>query len=328
RSVPGLGTFSPGAGPVIAPDGTVYLGTEQGKLIALHADGSLAWSRELAEPLPGAKPSIVASPAVGADGAIYVVGVVKLRDHKGGEPPVIHYIAELHKFTPGGGLSWRVRLPAGELGRGGNAAGPPNIWQSSGTEVVMVSAVFSLGVNRLFAFSTDGVILAEQVVSRDRTTSVGGPEFPFPSLFHLPVPSPADPADRLPANFRLPAPGPAVVEVAGGPPVVIVADQLHDVVGFSFFPGRRFIEVFRAPAPARFVRASRSLLSCGHFAVGTAAMGLGDEGAIVFAGPADVSVSKLKPVPHFSMGAFLATPTRLADNRFVVVETRLGDGAI
>ena len=35
-SVPGLGTFTPGAGPVIAPDGTVYLGTQEGKLIALQ----------------------------------------------------------------------------------------------------------------------------------------------------------------------------------------------------------------------------------------------------------------------------------------------------
>jgi len=39
-SVPGLGTFAAGAGPVIAPDGTVYLGTQEGKLIALHADGN------------------------------------------------------------------------------------------------------------------------------------------------------------------------------------------------------------------------------------------------------------------------------------------------
>ena len=32
KSVPGLGTFAPGAGPVIAPDGTVYLGTVEGEL--------------------------------------------------------------------------------------------------------------------------------------------------------------------------------------------------------------------------------------------------------------------------------------------------------
>ena len=52
-TVPGLGTFTPGAGPVIAPDGTVYLGTTQGKLIALHADGKPFWSRDIT---PGQTP--------------------------------------------------------------------------------------------------------------------------------------------------------------------------------------------------------------------------------------------------------------------------------
>ena len=43
--VKGLGTFAPGAGPVIGRDGMVYLGTLEGKLIALHADGSLSLDR-------------------------------------------------------------------------------------------------------------------------------------------------------------------------------------------------------------------------------------------------------------------------------------------
>ncbi|HEY6563421.1 MAG TPA: hypothetical protein VIY86_02945, partial [Pirellulaceae bacterium] len=68
-SVPGLGTFTPSAGPVIAPDGSVYLGTQEGKLIALHADGKPFWSREVNQ-----GESIVASPAIGADGSVYVIG--------------------------------------------------------------------------------------------------------------------------------------------------------------------------------------------------------------------------------------------------------------
>jgi outer membrane protein assembly factor BamB len=58
-SVPGLGTFAPGAGPVIAPDGTVYLGNEQGKLMSFKPDGTRGWSRDIA---PGQ--SIVASPVI------------------------------------------------------------------------------------------------------------------------------------------------------------------------------------------------------------------------------------------------------------------------
>ncbi len=69
-SVPGLGKFAPGAGPVVALDGTVYVGTIEGKLVALHADGSPFWSRDIT---PGQ--SIVASPAISSDGSIYVIGV-------------------------------------------------------------------------------------------------------------------------------------------------------------------------------------------------------------------------------------------------------------
>src|SRR6185312_6874222 len=76
-SVPGLGKFAPGAGPVVAPDGTVYLGTMEGKLIALHADGSAFWSRDIT---PGQ--AIVASPAIASDGSVYVIGVGIERENR------------------------------------------------------------------------------------------------------------------------------------------------------------------------------------------------------------------------------------------------------
>jgi PQQ-like domain len=325
-SVPGLGTFAPGGGPVIAPDGTVYLGTEQGKLIALQADGRQIWSRELAQAFPGLNLNAVASPAVGADGSIYVIGVVTFRDHTGGQT-VTRHISELHKFTPGGGFLWHARLPARELGGGGRAAAPPNIWASSGAEAVMVYAVYPLGVGRLFAFSTDGAILAETVVSR-APNSEGVFDFCDSALgfgcFHLPPGQPADPADRLPAHFGRPGAGPAVVQVAGGPPLVVLADQFNDVVGYSFSPTTGFIERSRARDRARLMRSSPMLLLSGHTAVGTAGVDSGD-GAIVFAGPA---ASKLQPVTVKGMGQILATPTRLADDRFVVVELRSNGSAI
>ena len=81
-TVPGLGKFAHGSGPVIAQDGTVYLGTAGGKLIALRPDGSPLWSRDL----PG-RPAIVASPCISANGTIYVVGVRHIRDNRV-DPPV------------------------------------------------------------------------------------------------------------------------------------------------------------------------------------------------------------------------------------------------
>jgi outer membrane protein assembly factor BamB len=46
----GMGSFASGVGPVIASDGTVYLGSEQGVVWALHPDGSPYWHRALDRP--------------------------------------------------------------------------------------------------------------------------------------------------------------------------------------------------------------------------------------------------------------------------------------
>jgi hypothetical protein len=113
----------------------------------------------------------------------------------------------------------------------------------------------------------------------------------------------------------------------GGPPVVVVADQFHDMVGYSFFPGRRFIEVLRAKEPARFMRSSPISLF-GQSAVGTTKIDQDRHqdvnGAIVFA---SLSASKLPAVPT-GRGPILATPTRLADVRFVALESRPDGSAI
>ena len=47
QSVPGVGPLAPGAGPVIGPDGTVYVGNFTGELRAIRPDGSQAWRRTL-----------------------------------------------------------------------------------------------------------------------------------------------------------------------------------------------------------------------------------------------------------------------------------------
>ena len=65
-----IGTFAPGAGPVIGPDGTVYIGNQQGRLLAFHPDGSAAWHRT-------SRRAKSASPVVDADGSVYVVGGIR-----------------------------------------------------------------------------------------------------------------------------------------------------------------------------------------------------------------------------------------------------------
>ena len=85
KTVTGLGTFAVGAGPVIAADGTVYLGNEEGEVIALRADGTPFWRRKIS----GGQ-HIVAPPVIGADGTVYVAGTRHATDHRV-DPPIVVY---------------------------------------------------------------------------------------------------------------------------------------------------------------------------------------------------------------------------------------------
>lgn len=51
--------------PAIDVEGTVYIGSSDGKLYAINADGTLKWSFQT-------KGAIESSPAIGSDGTIYI----------------------------------------------------------------------------------------------------------------------------------------------------------------------------------------------------------------------------------------------------------------
>ena len=169
-SVPGLGKFAPGAGPVVALDGTVYVGTIEGKLVALHADGSPFWSRDIT---PGQ--SIVASPAISSDGSIYVIGVGIERENR---PDARVASATLHHFNNTGAWLGQIAFPQhGEVGPA--AFSPPNIWRSGGAEAIMIPAVYRNKVTggysvRLIAFSLTGQVLDDKVVKNITPQSFGG----------------------------------------------------------------------------------------------------------------------------------------------------------
>ncbi len=130
HTVASIGTFAAGAGPVIAPDGTVYLGNKEGQLIALQADGARKWTQSITAGF-----SIVASPVVGSDGSIYVVGTRTVKNQQV-DPPLIRYDTSLYKFTPTGALAWETRFPNAFDGPTSSAA--PNIWRIPGESDVVI----------------------------------------------------------------------------------------------------------------------------------------------------------------------------------------------
>ena len=178
----GWAISAPGAGPVVGPDGTVYVGTTDGWLLAFDPDGELRWKRDT--PHRG----IGASPVVGGDGSVYVVGLFSATDHRDGEPHVRNE-STLYRFDSDGAMLWATRFPEGIPSHwgSGTTTASPNLWRSGSDEVIIVPHLYPTygghTVN-LVAFSTAGQMLLNHEVTSIRyeiTASVDWSIF-IPSL--------------------------------------------------------------------------------------------------------------------------------------------------
>jgi len=327
--VPGLGKFAPGAGPVVANDGTVYVGTIEGKLVALHADGSPFWSRDIT---PGQ--NIVASPAISSDGSIYVIGVRIPRENA---PDARVASATLHHFNNTGAWLNQIAFPQhGELGP--VAFSPPNIWRSGSAEAIMVPALYRNKVTgghsvRLIAFSLTGQVLDDEVVVNITPQTFGGSGRPSWVDASCLVPvigwgaclgyQEYNPPRSGESAKTPPAPGVGIFTFAGGgTPFILVSDHYKDLVGFTF-SSQQLIETFRVHNNDGFMRTPPMILPDGHSLIGVQGSTQGDlgleepatAGRIAFAGP---NGNKIAPVALVS--ATQAAPTRMADGRVAVVD--------
>jgi hypothetical protein len=332
-SVPELGTFAPGAGPVIAPDGTVYLGTQEGKVIALHADGKPFWSREVNQ-----GESIVASPAIGADGSVYVIGA-KLKITKIGAIKKTEIGSTLYAFNATGALLARTPFPAG---LSAPTTAPPNIVSVGGREIILAPAPYKNrhptvknGVDvRLIGFLTHGNVVLDELVAPqpgvDVITGSGLSASQLEFIYCAPViPTNLNipqqiycyltgfnayhpPRPPLGPPFPPPLPGVAVFTFAGGgAPHVIVNDQRHTIVDFTLTgtgSKPRLTQVFRDGDPQRTLLSPPMVLPEGRTLASTA----GEK--IVFSGPAGSA-----PPPVGSPGFVYGAPTRTVNGFAVAV---------
>jgi hypothetical protein len=318
-SVPNLGTFAPGAGPVIAADGTVYIGNEQGRLHALRADGSPFWHRDLP-----AGQAIKASPVVTADGSIFVITVAftgsLTTDHRTNPPTVVdtrRFESTLHRFLPGGAYPGPMPFPEqygnfAAFRSRGNAAAPPNVVKSGAIEAVVVPVGYKAPGGhdlRLIAFAANSSAILDDVrVTHVSDTITGVWNRCDIFIFSVGCGFEHGVADEL-AGVPIPHPGVATFTYeGGGHPWVLVSDG-KAVVGYTFSPEGKFTERFRNHDDARALASPPVALPDGHTVIGTA------DGKLVFAGPNAVVLQPAAPLARI-----YAAPTRTRNGRLVVVD--------
>lgn len=340
-TVPELGSFAPGANPVTGPDGTVYLGNEQGELIALHADGTPYWRRRLGPP----SQSILASPVVDIDGSIYVLGVRSYTDHRV-RPAARRSETRLYRFLPGGGLQWTALFPrlyptVPALADNGASTASPTIWRHDADAAVLIPVVYRGLASKdvhLLAFSLGGGLMADKLVGAVVPATFGGGNVPGywavgcgltivgclvpPVTFCPGVATAPDAADALPSGIGASLPPVALFTFqGGGTPWIIATDQARSLVGWTFSPASGFIENFRRSWSGLQSLSAPMVMPDAHSVVGTAEMrydndcgfrGIG--GHLAFAGPNAIALSDASVV-----NGTRAAPARTADGRIVVV---------
>lgn len=319
-TVPRLGGIAPGAGPVVAPDGTVYVANMRGKLMSFRPDGTPGWSRDI-----GGQ-AVLSSPALGSDGAIYVVGTAKVRDHTV-TPVTTRVVTELYKFNSGGALLWHTPMPKVYGGLSGDA--PPNIWRSGGSEAIIVPGIFRQDSAQfemhLVAFSTNGQVLADTMVSNlfGDVTGSGLPVsdwwmYPcyFITLGHgcgsfgAPQGESVPTEGLLPDNLMNPLAAAAIrLPDYASTPQIVVSDAFHDLVAYTF-NGSAFEELYRAHNAERILLGTPMLLNDGHAMIPVRSKDF--QTSILFAarGLQDIIVPTSQS---------FAAPTRMKDGRFAVV---------
>ena len=330
RTIENIGSFARGAGPVIAPNGTLYIGNEQGKLMSFKADGTPGWSREV-----GSGESIVASPAIGQDGTIYVVSMKQAEDKR--------IDSTLHRFNATGGYLGKTVFP--DHNGGGGTTASPNFWRFNGIELVIVPALYKREVGggsdvRLLAFSTSGAVVADQRATSLTPEVTGGSGIDprqMPVCFVPPIgwivcwagggPDYGGPDTSVPPP---PFPGVGIhTNPRGGTPWILLSDHYKDLVGFTF-DGATFYEAFRLHDDKRFLRSAPALTADKHTIIGAEDTKRDDygtqygtgKGSVLFAAP---NPNKVSPIT--GLGAIYATPTRLPDGRTILIQAN-GDLAV
>ncbi len=320
RKVSGIGPIAPGAGPVIGPDGSVYMATRDGVLSAFTPAGDLKWRRTA----PGGL-SFWSSPAAGLRDTLYMIAGRTVRDNRT-RATIYRAESQLLRYTSSGTLLSASAFPtdpANQFGADTHAA--PILWNVGTAQIVIVPAVYPKRNGyelRLLAFTDLGGVMFDQLVTQvsfGDVTGSGGSWFgPDSLLCQLnPVGCGDDLEEGSPEKIYSSPPMPSAGLFGDQTPIVVVADNYQSLVGYSFSATGGFSEVFRKHLAndGQLEMSTPALLRDGHSVISARS---GDRGWLMFGGPGSPDWAEV-----FTPSAI--APTLLADGRILVVSR---DGSV
>jgi hypothetical protein len=313
-----------GVGPVVASDGTFYIGDLRGNLMSFDPDGTQRWSHDI-----GNFGSIMTSPALGADGSVYVIGYAKVRDNTT-NPATIKHIAELHRFSGGGGLLWHVPLEV-VASQSVNPGDPdilgfsaPNILRFGNSDVVMVASGRRQAFSEVYLTAISGesgLVLARQKVTGFTTPDVtGGADWDDLCFWCVSFDTEFEELTEeiIPGDPKLPFPSPAIsTPNTGAAQLVVMSDGYKKLTGF-IFTGNAFDEAFRTSNEKRYLTSTPLAWPNGPVMISS----------ITDNAP---EVKFVSPIPgggssdhHVAGPRSVAPPTALGNFRFAITKTSGG----
>jgi hypothetical protein len=237
--------------PVLGLDGTIYVATLKGELVAVDPNGSIKWRASLLSK-PRSHDMATGSPAVGQNGNIYVITTLNLniRDHRGGGTTFKKSRrSTLHCVTPAGALVWSSEFPANTStnGLGGYTTASPKVWGNN-RQFIFAQAIYETVGHaiELLVFNDSGVIVNRtDIASYPVEPLVGyGPSIGdiLSSIWDF-ISSPVDfdtsgasNGKSLEEQFGRPEPTLAIVDFGdfSNEPLIIVEDNFKTLSAFRF----------------------------------------------------------------------------------------------
>lgn len=317
-----VGPLAPGVGPVIGPNGDAYLGTTDGRLLAIMENGTKRWGRPL---LAGTK--VFASPLVGSDGSIYVASSMELGAPDAHDRRTVR--SWLYKFDAGGNQRWVRPLPV--VGKTSGAVLALNATGTGAGETIFVAAMDVTAIKVITTSLTGFRQNGTQLFAQSAGGSSDGPPmdnvhestlhciFDMACWFGMKEFRPETLPDSAP-DTTLP-PDRALTKDAHTTPVgIAVAPDGSIMIADGYRATRGYRQTGTSLTPIFEKKDERYLSSSLAALPNLSSMYAVYPGRIAFGGPSTEKVADLWQSTDHHEIPVEASPTRLADGRVVTID--------